>query len=400
MKRFMNISRIAVASVLLLFISCTPKHREMKPAVPSIIVSGVEHVDSWPENGGLQQGSLHSEFDSVKYIRLETNDKCMIGEISQILRMGDSLLVVDQYVAKSMVVFDLNGNYCYNIGGQGRGPGEYNEIGYVHVADDGNIYVADRGAGKILTYAKDGHFVKESLLNAGAPQAFVVLKDSILLGSYSGYRVNAPYRLAWMNLNQVGDTLNTAFPYMTTRRYVAGEFLRGKDNEVLFHYPLNDTVYAVTDAKIEPYLSMGFYEEDELRSFIKDTEDLDDEDYKKVLYTSEEITNHIELFRCDNHWVVYSQKGSYAYISFIDKGRRDYIKSDVNKKKLYVPDNFSTSWHDWIIGYVNYDALDYLNKEQREDFLKSLSEACGSEITLDSLEQSNPVITMYHLKSR
>ncbi len=78
-----------------------------------------------------------------------------------------------------------------------------------------------------------------------------------------------PYRLAWTNLNQVGDTLNTAFPYMTTRRYVAGEFLRGKDNEVLFHYPLNDTVYAVTDAKIEPYLSMGFYEEDELRSFIK-----------------------------------------------------------------------------------------------------------------------------------
>ena len=64
------------------------------------------------------------------------------------------------------------------------------------------------------------------------------------------------------------------------------------------------------------------------------------------------------------------------------------------------PDDFKTSWHDWLIGYVNPEALDYVDERQREAFLEKLSETCGSEITLDSLKQCNPVVTMYHLKNR
>lgn len=55
--------------------------------------------------------------------------------------------------------------------------------------------------------------MREHRLDGGTPQAFVVLNDSVLLGSYAGYRPNAPYRLIWMNLNAAGDTLHTALPY-------------------------------------------------------------------------------------------------------------------------------------------------------------------------------------------
>ena len=399
MKRFSKEACILIC-IFALFISCTSTNNKIRPAVPSLHVSKGGTIDSWPEGGILQEDFLRSEIDSVCYIPLETTQECLIGEISQILKLGDSLLIVDQYVANSMTVFDLKGKYCYKIGDQGRGPGEYHEIGYVYLSNNGKIYVSDRGTGKILVYEKDGRFIREFSLNAGAPQAFVVLKDSILLGSYSGYRANAPYRLVWTNLNVEGDTLHTALPYQTARRYVAGSFLEGQNHEVLFYYPLNDTIFTVTDTSIAPYLAMGIFEKEELHSFVERTQNLDEADYRDALYGSEEITNYVDVMRCENHWVVYSQKGPQTYLSVIDKGRRSYVKSDIDKKQLYIPDNFKTSWQNWIIGYVNAEALDYLNENQRTNFLKSVSKACGAEVMLDSLKESNPIITMYHLKAR
>lgn len=379
--------------------SCESNRKgEIKPATPTLVADQTGTILEWPKQGDVSDDFFASEIDSVKYIMLETLPKSMFGEVSQIYRIGDSLIIVDAHVSHSISVFNLQGEFCYNIGAVGRGPGEYLDLGYVHVSDNGLVYLADCASGRILTYTKEGKFVKEHILKNGAPQTFFILNDSLVIGGYSGYRPNAPYRLVWSDW--VGNELETAFPYMTEREYLAGNFLVGENSETLFYYPLSDTIFEIKANSISPYLSMNFYEKNVLEAFVEDTKGMDDHTYLKELYNSDEITNMIDVFRCDNHWVAYSQKGKYTYMSVLDKSRRYYLKSDVKKKFLYIPDNFKASWHDWIIGYVNPETLDYVSKEQREDFLKSLSEACGSEITLDSLKQSNPVITMYHLKSR
>lgn len=388
-----------VVSVLLGIWSCSPNRRaKMKPAVPTISVHEVENVPAWPKPGKTNDGFFTSEIDSVKYILLETSPESMLGEISQIFRMGDSLMVVDAYVGHSVSVFDLEGKFCYRIGDVGRGPGEYVSLGYVHVSDNGLVYLSDSGSGKILVYTKEGEFVKEHRLKNSAPQTFFMWNDSVIIGGYSGYRLNAPYRLVWMDME--GNELETALPYMTGRQYVAGNFLKGEHSEILFSCPLNDTIFQVTAHSVTPYLSMGFYDKNVLDNFVEDTKNMNENAYLKELYRSDEITNLIDVFRCDNHWVTYSQKGRYTYVSVIDKNRRDYWRSDIKKKLIHIPDNFKTSWHDWVIGYVNPEALDYVDERQREAFLEKLSETCDSEITLDSLKQCNPVVTMYHLKNR
>ena len=399
MKKFSIWSCAVLFGTFVLF-SCTSKNNKIRPAIPSIQVSGDVQEGSWPEDGNLCDDFLHAEFDSVCYVPLEMNPKSLIGEISQIFRWDDSLLVVDQYVAHTLNVYDLKGKYCYTIGSQGRGPGEYNEIGYVYVSGDGRIYVADRGAGKILIYGRGGHFMREHRLDGGTPQAFVVLNDSVLLGSYAGYRPNAPYRLIWMNLNAAGDTLHTALPYQTARRYVAGSFLEGSDHEILFCHPLNDTIYKVTDSSLSPYLVMRIFEKDKLQAFMERTKDLDEADYMKALYGSDEIANLVEVMRCGGSWVVYSQQGRQTYMSVIGRERRNYLRADMSERRLYFPDSFKATWKNWVIGYINVDAIDYLSDTQREALLKSLSKACGSEVTPDFLRESNPVITMYRLKAQ
>ncbi len=389
-----------ISLCLLCCCSCKPgrQNTEIKVETPSVQVENTGKVQSWPVSEKTNNDFLASETDSIRYIPLETTPECLIGQINQILRSGDSLIVVDPYSSNSACVFDLQGRFCHKIGNQGNGPGEYGRVGYVHLSDDGTIYLSDRSSGRILSYTRDGKFIKDYRLKNGAPQEFVVLNDSIIAGSYAGYSPNAPYRLKWLDWE--GNELNTALPYTTNRSYVAGTFLTGKQGEVYFYHPMNDTIFEVTENSIRPYLSMNFYDEEELASFMKETEGWKDKDYLKKLFRSDKITNCVQVIRCDSHWVVYSQKGKYSYLSVIDKERRDYLRADMQKKKLYIPDYPAAAWHDWLIGYINPEALDYFSEEQRKELLKALSETHGAEISLDSLKECNPIITMYHLKTK
>ena len=45
---------------------------------------------------------LDDIIDSVYFVKLETNSKCMIGEINQIMVDDSSIVVVDSYIAKAI----------------------------------------------------------------------------------------------------------------------------------------------------------------------------------------------------------------------------------------------------------------------------------------------------------
>ncbi|GHU61209.1 hypothetical protein FACS1894123_00230 [Bacteroidia bacterium] len=67
-------------------------------------------------------------FKKIDYIKLETTDNNLIGEISQIVFTDNRIIVVDNEKAKSVFVFDMNGNYQFQVGRMGNGPGEYVSI--------------------------------------------------------------------------------------------------------------------------------------------------------------------------------------------------------------------------------------------------------------------------------
>ena len=103
---------------------------------------------------------LSTIFDKVKTIILETNKNCLIGRVQKLLVFDGRIYVFDEYIAKSLFVFDEEGRFIRKIGNIGRGPGENNHIhDFTLDTDHRFIYLLDDG-GRIHQYGFDGDYIR------------------------------------------------------------------------------------------------------------------------------------------------------------------------------------------------------------------------------------------------
>ncbi len=87
---------------------------------------------------------------------VEGADEFMLGRVRGLHVYRDRIYVLDNQVP-ILRVYDLVGNHLLDIGGQGAGPGEFEDPRSVTVDPrDGTIYVRDGGLGRINRYAPDG----------------------------------------------------------------------------------------------------------------------------------------------------------------------------------------------------------------------------------------------------
>lgn len=99
--------------------------------------------------------------DSVKWIPLELTKECIIGKISQVYFL-DSLILVTDSKAGTLLFFDMNGKYRSKIDRRGKGPGEYATIRHaLYDAERNRILVYDDILRKLIYYHMDGTMIKE-----------------------------------------------------------------------------------------------------------------------------------------------------------------------------------------------------------------------------------------------
>jgi hypothetical protein len=67
-------------------------------------------------------------FKNVKTIILEEDRQSLLGRADAIQLFDGYLYIIDSHIAKTLLVFDLEGKFVRKIGGIGRGPGEYIRI--------------------------------------------------------------------------------------------------------------------------------------------------------------------------------------------------------------------------------------------------------------------------------
>lgn len=93
---------------------------------------------------------------SFETIALETNDDCLIGQVSKMLFHNDTIIIVDK-ITKSIFLFDDKGKFLSKICRVGRGPQEYLDLTDACVGND-HILVIDNNQRKIFCYNFNGKY--------------------------------------------------------------------------------------------------------------------------------------------------------------------------------------------------------------------------------------------------
>jgi hypothetical protein len=92
-------------------------------------------------------------YKRVSVIALETNEDCLIGEISQIRIFEPYMFVLDSRSAKNLFMFDQEGNFIRKFGNIGNGPGEYLlPLDFAIDRDNKMVYVLDGHLQRINKY--------------------------------------------------------------------------------------------------------------------------------------------------------------------------------------------------------------------------------------------------------
>lgn len=115
---------IAIAAILSVTVGChSPKNKTATTEDSIAPDSSLIQINIDP-NGG-ESYPFDSLIDDISFIKLETNDDCVIGDIHQVLCTDNYIFILDLFSTNAVYCFDKQGNFIRKIGKKGQGPGEY-----------------------------------------------------------------------------------------------------------------------------------------------------------------------------------------------------------------------------------------------------------------------------------
>lgn len=146
----MKHSIIAILSLLLTNIGFYGCHVPKDSDVPTL------EVDLNAPNASLQ-----SLFGKIEIIPLETSDSCLIVSPADLQEYDSTYYLYDIGTSK-VLAFDFHGNFLYQIGRKGQGPGEYSYVSDFCVnKQQKEIYLLDP-IGICHCYTLDGKFLRRT----------------------------------------------------------------------------------------------------------------------------------------------------------------------------------------------------------------------------------------------
>lgn len=118
--------------------------------------------------------------DSIKYIKLETTDKCRIGNVKQTVIKNNRIYILSDGV----FCFDINGKFIFSINKKGHSRNEYVAINNINIIDD-TLYLYDNISNKILTFnSNNGKFISFARFSSGIAAVYG-LKDMYVIDRHT-----------------------------------------------------------------------------------------------------------------------------------------------------------------------------------------------------------------------
>lgn len=143
--------KLALYSLALLALGCHDSNKD-NSEIETITID-IKNVEA--------EKDIFSIIDSIYYeiIPLETNDNCLLSEVTRISLVDDKIVVLDRKTMGAYV-FNRDGSYHAKVKAVGNGPGEYSHFNDF-VITKSHIGVLSPATGEILLYNYQGVFEKK-----------------------------------------------------------------------------------------------------------------------------------------------------------------------------------------------------------------------------------------------
>lgn len=168
---------------------------------------------------------LSTIVDRIRYIKLETDNHNLIGNVDKLIYQNGRFYILDTYAAKSIFVFREDGKFLFKINSIGRGPGEFIRPDDFDVDSLRGIFVLDVEQRKLIRYDLNGKYVEEIFLPFTAI-SFAIVGDT-LYAFYCGYLPNLELRT---NSNKMYNLVILDVKNKIFKKYL--EF------DIRIHYPV------------------------------------------------------------------------------------------------------------------------------------------------------------------
>jgi hypothetical protein len=248
MKHLQIIAYITFFILLLLF-SCKKKNTETSTNIAA-------------ENGFKYEVVVDEFKDEVvfedivkdyKYIKLETNDECILDDIKKMLFYEDKIYIL----AGQVYCFDMNGNFLFALDKQGHGPGEYIRIDEMNINND-ILYIYDNYSWKIFSFDIDsGSFLASYKLPYSIAKA-VVIGDNLFADrrQFNNEFLKGNERVFISNINKPEKINYSFFPEKRFEISSKNQFYES-NGQVFFSDPYFNKVYKLHSEFIENWYSVN-----------------------------------------------------------------------------------------------------------------------------------------------
>ena len=341
--------------------------------------------------------SLDNIVEKVDFVRLETTEDCIIGDVSHLFFVDNKIIVADQLTSQSIFVFDINGKFLNRISHLGNGPHEYLDITDVDVTPSGLIVIKDNVKDKLLFFEPNGKFVKERIDIEGGMDLAFIDEHSIAFDTFTSH---APTKEKFKGASLAVCDGDNNIQYLFGENIAEENVFNVRRPECLYRYGnkayfaphWDKNIYEVTtDSIIAKYrleflpddvLNYKFKTSDELNTLMKDYpffngSFIEMQDYTWLRYMSqEEISPSI----------LYSHKDKKTYSIYYEFNNPLYIY--LQKPMALYKGNTIAEVVPALYLYINKNAIEETLGET--DFTKNLFR----DFKLDD----NPIVFLFTFK--
>ncbi|MBD5179333.1 MAG: 6-bladed beta-propeller [Bacteroidales bacterium] len=365
---------------------------------PSVQVSPIASIPSLNLGQSDDTCFLDKEVANMRLIPLETTDDCLIGRISDIFIVGDSIVVVDRDNAKQIYLFNIDGKFLRKIGRYGTGPEEYFSLSCVSATPE-HISVLDNPLAKYMTYDYSGNMLSSECLEQTLPSHVIALSNSSFISTCASYHESSPFAVEWIENDSV---VATAFPYKIKRGEIAPSTFQLSDNEIGLYIPTVDTIYSISGRQIEPKYKLGLISDEEAEEWRRLSARMDViEEIKYKMSGGAMPADFISVYPLTDYLVVTHQTNDARYIGIVDRSTlqsRNYLRNTIEPYHYFLPPYIMSATGNTLCGYIADDYFLESPDESRERIEKHFSERDQEILNHYDYKNNNPIIWLMELK--